>query len=55
MKLNKYNVEKCEAEKNIFKKRYKIYFLFVRNVIKKLNILNNILSNNIIFKLKKFS
>ena len=45
MKLYEYNVEKCEVEKNIFKKRYKTRFLFVRDAIKNLNILNNVFSN----------
>ena len=45
MKLNKYNIKKCEIEKNIFEKRYKIRFLFVRDVVKNLNIFNNVFSN----------
>ena len=47
MKLNEYDVEKCEIEKNIFEKRYKTRFLSVRDTIKNLNILNNVFSNSL--------
>ena len=59
MKLNKYNVEKCGVEKNIFERRCRTRFLFVRDVVKNLNILNsvfsNFLCNRIIMHVEKIS
>ena len=47
MKLSEYDVEKREAKKNIFKKRYKTRFLMNLIVVKDLNNVIYIFSNDV--------